>query len=232
MQLNDEERAFLDLPVNSVLKRNFGVMANAIARESDRGAVKQLHLDFLASPVRLAGRGRIQSIEFVRNRLEGPANGKMAIAGTERFSISAGLAISSIGFRGRPLDGAPFDEFRGLIPNVAGRVNGDIAGGAPLYVTGWIKRGASGIIGTNRADATETVRTLLTDFRQQRWSVNVDRAQAKTLEGQIDFLDWKRIDEAECISGRKAGRPRRKLVSIEAMIDVAKQDEGGSHVQR
>ena len=186
-------------------------------------ATKELYLDFLVSPFSIEGSDRVEAVHFARNRLEGPVNGRKAVPCKERFSISAGLTIASIGFQGRPLGDVPFDEQRGIIPNVEGRVTGEMNGAAPLYVTGWIKRGATGIIGTNRADAVETVRTLLSDFRDQRWLVRTDRQRDTLLANpRIDFADWKRIDEAECLSGRAAGRPRRKIVSIDAMLEVAR----------
>ncbi|WP_213771735.1 FAD-dependent oxidoreductase [Bradyrhizobium sp. dw_78] len=228
MQLNEEEQAYLDLPVNAAIKRNVSVMADAIAREAHGEDAKELHLDFLASPMEIEGTDRVRSVRFARNRLEGPADNRKAVPGAEHFAISAGLAISSIGFRGKPLGNAPFDERRGIIPNVAGRVTGEANGSMPLYVAGWIKRGATGVIGTNRADAMETVRTLLSDFREGRWPVKPGRPRTPALlsGSRIDFMDWKRIDAAECLSGREAGRPRRKIVSVAAMLDVARRGEG------
>jgi ferredoxin--NADP+ reductase len=227
LQLDEEECGFLELPANAAIKRNVGVISDAASRGSDREATKELHLNFLASPVAIEGADRVEAVHFVRNRLEGPVACRRAVPSGERFSISAGLTIASIGFQGRPLGDVPFDERRGIIPNVEGRVTGDPIGGASLYVAGWIKRGATGIIGTNRADAAETVRTLLADFRDKRWSVKTDRQQAIALSGnpRIDFADWRRIDEAECRSGREVGRPRRKIVSIEAMLDIARSGE-------
>jgi ferredoxin--NADP+ reductase len=227
LQLDEEERGFLELPVNAAIKRNFSVISDAASRGSDGEATRELHLNFLASPVAIEGTDRVEAVHFVRNRLEGPVASRTAVPSGERFSISAGLTIASIGFQGRPLGGVPFDDRRGIIPNVEGRVTGDFFGGSSLYVTGWIKRGATGIIGTNRADAAETVRTLLADFRDKRWSVKTNRPQALGPLGnpRINFADWKRIDEAECRSGREVGRPRRKLVSIDAMLDIVRSAE-------
>jgi ferredoxin--NADP+ reductase len=223
MQLGEEDHGFLELPANAAIKRNVDIINAAASRDMNGAATKELYLDFLVSPFSIEGSDRVEAVHFARNRLEGPVNGRKAVPCKERFSISAGLTIASIGFHGRPLGDVPFDEQRGIIPNVEGRVTGEMNGAAPLYVTGWIKRGATGIIGTNRADAVETVRTLLSDFRDQRWLVRTDRQRDTLLANpRIDFADWKRIDEAECLSGRAAGRPRRKIVSIDAMLEVAR----------
>jgi ferredoxin--NADP+ reductase len=219
MQLSEEEGAFLELPQNAALKRNFKAITEAIGRPLEEGG-KELHLQFLASPSRLLGSERVESMEFARNRLTGPG-GETIVATDERFRIDTGLVISSIGFRGRPLGNVPFDKGRGIVPNIEGRVIGETGDGAPLYVAGWIKRGATGIIGTNRADATETVRTMLTDFRDGRWSMNSKRAGGTTLDRSTSFSGWRRIDEAECASGQASGRPRRKIVDLKAMIDIA-----------
>jgi ferredoxin--NADP+ reductase len=223
MQLCGEELEFLESPANATIKRNAGAI-NAVATQNlDGGATKSLHLRFLASPLAIEGNDRVEAVTFVRNRLDGPIHDRKAIPGTERFSIPAGLMIASIGFHGRPLSDVPFNEVRGTIPNIEGRVTGETDGDAPLYVTGWIKRGATGVIGTNRADAAETVRALLSDFREQRWLVKTEqRSNTQLTNPWIDFTDWKQIDEAECLSGRAAGRPRRKMVSIEAMLEVAR----------
>jgi ferredoxin/flavodoxin---NADP+ reductase len=226
LQLDEEERAFVELPVHAATKRNLDVIDNAAARGSSCEAAKELHLSFLASPVAIEGSDRVSAVHFVRNRLEGPVDDRKAVPGTERFSVAAGLVIASIGFHGRPLENVPFDIRRGIIPHVEGRVTGGTEiGTAPLYVTGWIKRGANGIIGTNRADAGETVRTLLSDFREGRWKVKPDgrRASLPLKSLRIDFADWRRIDDAECRAGRESGRPRRKIVDIDTMLDVAER---------
>jgi ferredoxin/flavodoxin---NADP+ reductase len=225
LQLDEQECAFLELPVNAAIKRNIDVINKAAARDSSGAPAKELHLSFLASPVAIEGSDRVSAVHFVRNQLEGPVHNRKAVPEAGRFSVAAGLAIASIGFRGRPLENVPFDIRRGIIPNVEGLVTGGTIGAAPLYVTGWIKRGAIGIIGTNRADAGETVRTLLSDFREGRWQVKPDgrRANMPLKTSRIDFADWRRIDDAECRAGREAGRPRRKIVNIDTMLEIAEK---------
>jgi ferredoxin--NADP+ reductase len=231
LQLDEQERAFLELPANAAVKRNIDVLNNAVVRDCTGGAARELHLRFRASPVAIDGSDRVSAVHFARNQLEGPVNDRKAVPGAVRFSILAGLTIASIGFQGRRLENVPFDPRRGIIPNIEGRVTEEVPNGAaPLYVTGWIKRGATGIIGTNRADAGETVRTLLSDFREGRWPVKDDRQRVNVplMSPRIDFADWRRIDDAECRAGRESGRPRRKMVSIDAMLEVAVRGREGA----
>jgi ferredoxin/flavodoxin---NADP+ reductase len=224
---DEDERAYLDLPANAAIKRNIGIIGDAVAR-NHAGTTKELHLKFQASPVAIEGVDRVATVHCVRNRLDGPVDAKRAVAGVECFAIPAGLAIASIGFQGKPIDGLPFDKRRGIIPNSEGRVIGARENGAPLYVVGWIKRGATGVIGTNRADAAETVRSLLTDFRDKCWPLTGDRppTDLPVSCSSIDFTDWKRIDEFERLAGRATDRPRRKIVRIDEMIEIVRRSRG------
>jgi ferredoxin/flavodoxin---NADP+ reductase len=222
LRLDDDERAFLDLPTNAATKRNLGALGDAAAR-SHEGTAKELHLNFLASPVAIEGVDRVEAVHCVRNRLDGPVEARLAVPATASFAIPAGLAIACVGFQGKPIDGVPFDVRRGIIPNLDGRVTGLAGSGAPVYVTGWIKRGATGVIGTNRADGAETVRTLLSDLRDGRRSVKSASANPPVSNSCVDFDDWKRIDEIERLAGRETGRPRCKIVTIEQMMDVVRQ---------
>jgi len=223
LQFDAAESAFLDLPANAAVKRNVALLQDALARPAGDTS-KDLHVDFLASPLAIEGSARVDAVRFARNRLQGPPGGKTCVPSGDEFSIPAGLSIASIGFRGRPLDGVPFDGRRGIVPNFEGRVDGKVAVGvAPLYVAGWIKRGANGVIGTNRADAAETARSLMADLQAGLWPVKTDaeRVALSMKQDRIDFAGWKLIDEAECRAGCEAGRPRRKMVDIKAMLETA-----------
>ena len=223
MDLDDTDRAYLELPANAVKLRNFNAVKDAMHR-SDEPASKELRLHFLASPVEIDGTDRVAGVRFVRNRPERAVGTQMAISGHEHFSLQAGLVVAGIGFRGQPMRGVPFDEKRGVVPNLEGRVIGALERGAPLYVAGWIKRGASGIIGTNRADAAETVRAMLADFRDGRWPARTGVTQPNpSLRNAVDFAGWKRIDESERNAGQNIGRPRRKVVTVKEMIRISEQ---------
>lgn len=223
LHLRDDERAFLEQPANAVIARNVAAMADAAKRNSE-GATKELHLDFLASPLAIEVVDRAATVHLVRNRLQGAVEARSAVPTDERLSLPAGLVVASIGFRGKPVEGVPFDQQRGIIPNDGGRITGMAAPGAPLYVAGWIKRGATGIIGTNRADAAETVRALLSDLRSRQRTAGAGRRQPTLpVSCPVGFSDWKRIDEIERNAGAEGGRPRRKIVMIDQMMEIVRE---------
>src|SRR5207237_2659346 len=119
---------------------------------------------FRVSPIELIGDadGHVRAMRLERNVLVTDATGGMACRGTGRIEeVPVGLVFRSVGYKGVPLPGVPFDERRGVIPNDRGRVGGS----ERTYAAGWIKRGPSGVIGTNKKDATETVELLLEDAR-------------------------------------------------------------------
>jgi ferredoxin/flavodoxin---NADP+ reductase len=226
LHFDDQERAFLQQPANAVIARNMAAIADAATRGSER-ATRELHLDFLASPMAVERGDRVAAVRMERNELRGPLGARQAVPTGECFEVPAGLVVASIGFRGRPIAGAPFDQQRRIIPNVQGRVTGVVGAGAPLYVAGWIKRGASGIIGTNRADAAETIRTLLSDLQGREPAPEDDaRRSGLSFSSAVAFLDWKRIDEVELAAGGEAGRPRRKIVTVERMMRIVAEARG------
>jgi ferredoxin/flavodoxin---NADP+ reductase len=128
------------------------------------GRARKLIFHFCLSPDRIEGKaGGVKQFVLRRNVLDGKPFEQVAAATEELLAINCGLIFSSIGYRGQPIERVPFDFRRGVVPNLKGRVEHD---GAPLdglYVTGWLKRGPTGIIGTNRADSIETVQQILDD---------------------------------------------------------------------
>ena len=212
------EAALADRPT---VRRNVEVLRDYAARDP-RGRHHRLELRFLTSPVEIVGEGEdgpVTGIRVVRNRLDGD---QRAVPTGEEETIACGLVLRSIGYRGRPLPGLPFDERRGTIPNEAGRVTGGEAG---EYVVGWIKRGPSGIIGTNKKDAQETTATLIADAREGR--LNEPAADAgdewlrERVPGLVTWDGWEAIDAHEKERGAPHGRPRVKLVRVDEMVDVA-----------
>jgi ferredoxin/flavodoxin---NADP+ reductase len=199
--------------------RNLAVLREYAAREPD-GKPKRLVLRFLASPVAITGDERVEGIELVRNRLETDARGALrAVATGERESLTCGIVFRSVGYRGVALPGVPFDEETGTIPNDRGRV-------APgVYVAGWIKRGPSGVIGTNKKDAAETAELLLEDMREApRKGRSADEVEALLLERGVRLVvyeGWASIDERERTAGEKLGRPRVKLCTWDELLDAA-----------
>jgi ferredoxin--NADP+ reductase len=139
--------------------------------------------------------------------------------------------LRSIGYRGQPVAGIPFDDRRGVIPTENGRVI-DPETGAPVpgvYVAGWIKRGPTGVIGTNKYCSAETVRMLIDDFCAGRLDAPaereaLDRLIAERAPDAVDYQGWQRIDKTERAGGRAAGRTRTKLITIESMLAAARAD--------
>ena len=151
-------------------RRNVEIFTDFSGREPD-GKRRRIVLRFLRSPIEIKGDGRVQSIVVGSNRLERADDGRVRAVDTgEREEIECGLVLRSIGYKGIGLDGLPFDDERGVIPNDHGRVidpesDEQVPG---QYVVGWIKRGPSGVIGTNKKDAQDTVAALLEDVAAGR----------------------------------------------------------------
>src|SRR5689334_2676865 len=203
--------------------RNFDLLQEYAAREPE-GKPRKIILRFLVSPVAILGDERVEAVEIVRNELV-EENGRIVARPTgETETISCGLVLRSVGYQGVALPGVPFDERRGVIPNNGGRVDG----AERTYAAGWIKRGPSGVIGTNKKDATETVELLLTDARDGKLA-RVDSAQS--LEGLLDakgaayveYTGWQAIDAAERAAGEARGRPRVKVTAWEQLLRAGRQ---------
>ena len=187
-----------------------------------------IELRFLTSPTELRGRdGKVTEVGVVANELV-EQDGALRARATDRVgTLEAGLVLRAVGYRGAPIEGYPFDERAGVIPNDAGRILA-APGGAPLpgrYVAGWIKRGPQGVIGTNKADAGQTVAALLDDLAAGRLPVPVDptaaaaEATIRERAGRVvTWDDWQVIDRYERSAGEATGRPRRKFPSVAEML--------------
>jgi ferredoxin--NADP+ reductase len=209
-------------------QRNVEVLREFAARTPE-GRPRALRLRFLASPVAILGDERVEAIEIVRNRLEPGESGYIrAVATDERETIPCGLVFRSVGYRGVALPDVPFDESRGTIRNDGGRVLDD--DGRPVdgvYCAGWIKRGPTGVIGTNKKDATETVELLLEDVaagrltRSEAGAADVDALLEERGTRCVLYAGWCSIDEVERAAGEKLGRPRVKLSTWDDLLAAA-----------
>ncbi len=206
-------------PTDTNSERNLAVLREYAAREPS-GKPKRLVLRFLQSPVALLGESRVEAVELVHNRLEADEGGALrAVATGEHETLPAGIVFRSVGYRGVELRGVPFDERSGTIPNDRGRV-------APgVYVAGWIKRGPSGVIGTNKKDAAETAELLLEDLRAApRKGRSADEIDALLIGRGVRLVlypGWMSIDELERAAGEKLGRPRVKLCTWDELLAAA-----------
>jgi len=200
-------------------ERNIEVLRDYAAREPS-GKPKRLVFMFMRSPVAIDGVDRVESIELVKNVLD--AN-QRAVATDERETLSCGLVFRSVGYRGVALPDVPFDEKTGTIPNEGGRVE------PGLYVAGWIKRGPTGVIGTNKKDATETVELLLEDAAAGKLpsttatAADVDAVLDERGVRRVLYTGWQAIDEHERAAGEKLGRPRVKLCTWDELLDAAER---------
>ena len=176
-------------------------------------------------------------VRIVKNRIE---DGRAVPTGEEEV-ISCGLVIRSIGYRGAPLAGIPFDERKGLISNLGGRVLGE-SGEHEVgeYVVGWVKRGPSGVIGTNKKDATDTVARILEDREAGKLNTPKRRRPATPASSSwpqqcpdlVTWEGWRAIDVHETGLGEPQGRPRVKLVRTGEMVDIASARAYAAAVRR
>jgi ferredoxin/flavodoxin---NADP+ reductase len=199
------------------------------------GKSHRLELRFLRSPLEILGEGSDGPVTGVRvgiNRLS--ADGSKAEATGEEEVIECGLVLRSIGYRGEPIADIPFDAVRGLIRNEGGRVLSE-TDGSPCpgeYVVGWIKRGPSGVIGTNKKDAADTVARIVEDDEAGRLGVpDAEQATAGAVQEWLDervpehvtWEGWEAIDAYESALGEPSGRPRVKLVSIDELVAASRR---------
>jgi ferredoxin--NADP+ reductase len=190
---------------------------NEYARRPQSSGTKRLVFRFMSSPIEIAGQSKVESIRIAHNRLELVDGQIVSIPTNHIQELTTGLVIRSVGYRAKPLPGLPFDIKRGVLPNRAGRVI-DSRGDSALtgtYVTGWLKRGPSGVIGSNKPCSHETVSALLDDYASGRLPDPQDDVSAllQQCPERVDYRGWKRIDHHECAQGKAHGRRRIKLVS-------------------
>jgi ferredoxin--NADP+ reductase len=229
VELDPLSRAKVEKANDRVLARK-GEILQGYGQRQPEGKPKRLHVRFLVSPVELLGdeRGHVKGMRLVRNKLVSSTSGAISAEATGEFEeIDVGLVFRSVGYRGVSLPDVPFDERKGIVPNNKGRAT-DPASNRPVtgvYATGWIKRGPSGVIGTNKPDAVETVASMVADAQQgaffQPAEPTAAAAEALVLARQplaVTYPDWQRLDALECSNGQACGRPRVKFVTIEEML--------------
>ena len=209
--------------------KNLEVLREWAARPRT-GAPRQVVLHFNASPVALHGTDRVAGMTIVRNRLEPDGRGGVkAVPTDETRELPVGLVFRSVGYKGRALPGVPFDERRGVVANVDGRVVEHPGSATPvpgLYAAGWIKRGPQGIIGTNKLCATDTVTQVLADVAAGAIPMlddgvsSLDALLAERGVTVTSWADWQTLDKAEQARGAEQGRPRVKLTNVPEMLAI------------
>ena len=239
LELDAASEAALESDTNA--RRNVEVLREFAAREPS-GKPRAVRLRFCVSPVAIHGDDRVEAVEVVRNRLVADERGRVrAVPTDECDTITCGLVFRSVGYRGVPIGELPFDDASGTMPNDGGRVVG--ADGRPLpgvYCAGWIKRGPTGVIGTNKKDATETVELLLADADAGLLPTPQRPDPEAPLQLLIDrgvrvvsYGGWEALDVVEREAGSPRGKPRVKLVTWDELLaaarDVASEADGASH---
>jgi ferredoxin--NADP+ reductase len=176
----------------------------------------------------LQGDARLEAVLMERNELVGDAGRQKARGTGVSETIACGVLFRSVGYRGVPIDGMPFDERSGVFSNVEGRITRDGKVVPGLYAVGWIKRGPSGIIGTNKPDSFETVKHVLADAPALPACEEPSREAVRELLASrgvrvVSYGEWRRIDAAEVARGAAAGKPREKFVRVDEMLAVLEE---------
>ena len=196
--------------------------------QGDRGNPRKLHLCFLISPTKIKGSDRVESIELVHNEIVKEGGILKAKATDEVMHLNVDMVFRSIGYMGEAILGLPFDDRKGTIPNDHGQLLDGVDGKLlkQEYTAGWIKRGPSGVIGSNKQDAMETINRL-----KQNWETSDIQEPKLAQEKLIDFLkqkkiqfvsfeDWKKLDKFEIEQGQRNGKSRQKICEVQEMLDL------------
>ena len=202
------------------------------AGEGSQG--RKVRLRFCVSPVEILGEnGRVTAVKIEKNELYPDETGYIRSRGTGQYEVlPVGLIFRSIGYRGVPLPGVPFDEKRGVICNQEGRVTDAVSGQIVPneYAVGWAKRGPTGLIGTNKRDSAATVEKMIEDIEEKSEMVDLEKrpeAVERMLAGKklrvVTFEDWKILDRQEREAGKRLGKVREKLLTVSAMLEVIKK---------
>jgi len=215
----------LDLPDLDSTKRKLVEFLMQLAETAPPASERRVSLRFCVSPVEVLGKdGRVDAVRLEQNDLERASDGSTRARPSGRFDVEpAGLIFRSIGYRGIALPGLPFDERNGIIPNAGGRVtdgpNGPVC--ERVYVAGWIKRGPTGLIGTNKADAKDTVAKMLEDLPAldpNRAAPGIEATLQRRGVRAVSFAEWQILDELERRAGQRSGKLREKFCSVADML--------------
>lgn len=218
---------------NRMARQNVEILREYAAR-GQGGKARKVHFRFLVSPLEILGDGKVGGIRIERNKLMSSEDGYLNAEGTGEFEeLNVGMVLRSVGYKGIPVPGMPYDKRKGTIPNDHGRIlNPETGNPIPgAYVVGWAKRGPTGVIGTNKKDAEETVALMLEDVTNLRRAGVDGKAEQKLeqlLEGAgckyVSFDEWQKYNELEIERGKSQNRPRVKFVTIEEMRAASERE--------
>jgi ferredoxin--NADP+ reductase len=232
-ELDPVSREWLAEEGTFTARKNVELLREFAARPPGGEAPRRIELRFLRSPVEIRGAGRVEAIDVQRNEIVRDDDGWLRARPVDGDveTIECGLVLRSVGYRAVPLPDVPFDERRFVFPNSGGRVltpDGEPVAG--VYAVGWIKRGPTGILGTNKRDAEETVSCLVEDMSagalpepsqpDRAW---IDALLADRAPGLVTVDGWRAIDDHELEHGRSEQRPRVKLASRDELLATARR---------
>jgi len=240
VKLDPASQSIYDRGDDAIIHRNMEHLRH-YAENPETGKPKKIVFRFCVSPVEIIGTDKVEAIKIVKNELYQDDKGDIKAKATDQFeTIPVGLVFRSVGYRGVALPGVPFNESWGTIPHDKGRVMTQPKDGQQVtgdYVAGWIKRGPSGVIGTNKPDSVETVETLLEDMRAGKinspTSATREALEALLNERGVRFVtfdDWLILNDIELARGMEQGRPRIKFTSVEEMLAALEEHEQGALV--
>jgi ferredoxin--NADP+ reductase len=221
--LNDRSTREVEDRMNRAAARNMELFRQFSERSASDTVRRRCYFHFCRSPVAISGLEHVTGVVLERNHLVGDAYSQQAAGTGETDELGCGLVFRSIGYGGMPIAGIEFDAKRGVFANTAGRLIRDGSAAPGLYATGWIKRGPSGIIGTNRADSLETVAAIQADAPELE---RHERPGAPALNAVlrergvavVDYEGWLAIDSLEIARGTVCGKPREKFTTREDML--------------
>jgi ferredoxin--NADP+ reductase len=232
VELDPESARWLAERGTFTARKNVKLLREFASAPAPGDARRRIELRFLRSPVEIRGNGRVEAVDVQRNRIVRAGDGTLKAEPTDEplETIDCGLVLRSVGYRAVPLPDVPFDERYFVLPNDRGRVLG--ADAEPLrgvYAVGWIKRGPTGILGTNKRDAAETIDRLVDDLRSGTLPApevpETERLDALLAERQPELVTadgWRVIDAHELKSGSEQQRPRVKLASRSELLAAAR----------
>ncbi len=202
MEMSDRDRRLKE--------RNLATLKSFVDAEP-AGRKRRVHFQFYASPVEILGGDSVEGIRLEKTEVR---DGR-AVGTGETYDIPCGIVIAAIGYQGQPLDGLPFDEYNGVIENDEGRVADGV------YAVGWIRRGPTGVIGTNKHDGDRAAEQIQEDCTDGGKSGRAGLTAVLAEKGikWVDYPGWQKIDEAEKAAAAE-GAPRRKLTRIPEMLSV------------
>src|SRR3954466_978790 len=231
IELDPVSREWLQAGGTVTARKNVELLREIASRPPDPTAERRIVLRFLRSPVEIRGAADgVQAVDVRRNEIVRADDGTLRAkaVGDEVETIECGLVLRSVGYRAVPLPDVPFEERRFVLPNDRGRVLAADGESLPgVYAVGWIKRGPTGILGTNKRDAEETVTCLVDDLKGSglpspgAGAEDIDALLAERCDGLVTVEGWRAIDGRELERGRADQRPRVKLASRDELLDAA-----------